>query len=113
MTSQFPGGVLDTLYTCSGGSTVASESCTAGCHVAPPGQSDYCEEPLYGEYGDSCGASVDCSTSAPVCGPQGYCCIGAGGVEPEGACGTGADCCSGHCSGSYCCWNPDPPGCIL
>jgi hypothetical protein len=40
---SLPGGNSGTLYACAGKKSQSSTPCGAGCHVAPPGQSDYCE----------------------------------------------------------------------
>jgi hypothetical protein len=109
------GGVGGTLYHCLNGLTEGDYECTFGCEPAPAGQPDDCATSPQGEYADSCGSSGDpvCGATAPHC-IGGYCCIGSGGAEPGDFCGTGDDCCSGHCGmASVCCWNDAPPGCII
>jgi len=109
------GGTGGTLYHCYAGVTQDEYVCTFGCEPAPPGQPDDCAVSPTGEYADPCGAPGDpvCGTNAPYC-LAGYCCVGSGGAAPEDPCGSGDDCCSGHCGmGGLCCWNEDPPGCVL
>jgi len=111
-TGQFSGGTAGYLYYCSSDVTQSSQYCSYGCVVAPPGSPDYCAPPPSClEYGDACGVSDCCDQGACV---SGYCCLGSGTGAPGDVCGSGNDCCSGHCHLSgLCCWNPDPPGCIL
>lgn len=110
-TSQFPEGDLDTLYTCSGGVTVDTEVCLCGCTVAPPGVPDYCNACSLGEYGDLCTNGAECASGNCV---DGGCCEGGGTILPGEPCGSSASCCSGYCGlGGICCWNTDPPGCMI
>jgi hypothetical protein len=41
---QSLGGDAGTLYHCAGGKTASTQVCALGCHVAPPGVADYCED---------------------------------------------------------------------
>ncbi|MFH2005589.1 MAG: hypothetical protein ABI333_03270 [bacterium] len=106
-------GTSGRLYLCLAGSTSSSQICTSFCEVMPAGVPDRCGTATCGEYSDNCSTNSDCCSSAPNCGYQGYCCVGAGAIEPGEQCGSGSDCCSGRCQMNYCCWEPQGPGCTI
>jgi len=57
--SELAGGDAGALYHCAGGKTASSEPCAMGCHVAPPGSPDYCEDGGLYHYPWSCGARLE------------------------------------------------------
>ena len=68
--SELAGGDAATLYHCAGGKTASSEHCAMGCHVAPPGTPDYCDDGGLYHYPWSCGASYECTqgNGGDICG---------------------------------------------
>lgn len=68
--SELTGGDGSTLYHCAGGKTASSERCAKGCHVAPPGSPDYCDDGGVYHYPWSCGASYECTQGnhGDICG---------------------------------------------
>lgn len=100
----------NTLYTCSDGNYTAKESCQNGCHVAPPGQADYCEPATPGcpsGNGLYCGETGGLDTKTLYNCQNGswnfsaYCAAGCNVAPP----GQADSCKSGACpsgNGAYC-----------
>jgi hypothetical protein len=68
--SELSGGDAATLYHCAGGKTASSEHCAMGCHVAPPGTPDYCDDGGLYHYPWTCGAKYECAqgNNGDICG---------------------------------------------
>lgn len=68
--SELAGGDGATLYHCAGGATASSERCAMGCHVAPPGTPDYCDDGGLYHAPWSCGAAYECTqgNGGDICG---------------------------------------------
>lgn len=64
------GGPADTLYQCKGGATAQSQKCPMGCHVAPPGVADYCEDGNLYHLPWACGVAYPCTQGnhGDICG---------------------------------------------
>jgi hypothetical protein len=64
------GGAADTLYSCAGGATASSQPCAMGCHVAPPGVADYCNDDNAYHLPWACNASYVCTqgNAGDICG---------------------------------------------
>lgn len=68
--SSLGAGDAATLYQCAGGKTVASVRCALGCHVAPPGTPDSCEDDGVYHLPWACGAKYECTQGnhGDICG---------------------------------------------
>jgi hypothetical protein len=68
--SELAGGDAATLYHCAGAKTASSEHCAMGCHVAPPGTPDYCDDGGLYHYPWTCGASYETTqgNGGDICG---------------------------------------------
>ena len=68
--SSLGGGDASTLYHCAGGATASSEHCASGCHVAPAGSPDYCDDGGLYHYPWTCGASYETTqgNNGDICG---------------------------------------------
>lgn len=68
--SELAGGDATTLYHCAGGATASAETCALGCHVAPPGTPDYCDDGGVYHLPWSCGAAYECTqgNDGDICG---------------------------------------------
>jgi murein DD-endopeptidase MepM/ murein hydrolase activator NlpD len=63
-------GDVTTLYHCVGKTTASSAHCALGCHVAPPGVSDYCEDGGIYHYPWTCNVAITVTqgNNGDICG---------------------------------------------
>jgi hypothetical protein len=68
--SELKGGDAGTLYHCAAGKTATSEHCAMGCHVAPAGVADYCDDGGLYHYPWTCGVAYDTTqgNNGDICG---------------------------------------------